>query len=1322
MSARSGLTRIGLRPPASVSAVVSTLSSAFLLVVLSLPAAAQLPPIYTGWITGSVTDAATGAPLAGVSVTFRNAEGLAVGGATTNAGGTYVRVSAPGTYYLCTSNSLGYIDVVYGGDPPVAGCLWAQGKPVRVSAGEITTANFALTRGATITGTVTDAATGARLPGVTVYVHTSSNASVGSATTDASGVYTGGMLGAGTYYLRTSNSAGYVDQRYANLPCASSDCYPYNTGTAVSLTVGQALGGIDFALTLGGTISGTVAAVATGSPLAGVTVYVRNALASAAESTTTNASGVFTRNGLPTGSYAVYTANSQGYADELYDDVVCASGRCANHLGQATPVSVAAGATTSGVNFGLGLAGTIAGTVTDVVSGVPIPDVEVSVHNAAGEGLRSGLTDAAGQYAVAGLPAGTHYVKAAAGGNYISEFYADLPCPSCAQTQGGWIAVPPGGTGVPVTLAATTAGINFALAPGGTVTGIVTDAATGAPLANVTVEASNGEISRSGGTDTSGVYTVRGLVTGTYAVRMQRSEPYVGEVYDNAPCRDRYCYGVAGAGVGVTTSAATSGINFALDRGGTITGRVVNADTGIPLQSVYIRAYRADAGAESARCYTSNSGVFTATGLSAGTYYLVTDASARGYADELYGGTICPLGACTITDGVPVSVTLGGTTSGIDFALSPGGTVTGTVTDAATGLPVDATVNMRLYSSAGAVLGSTNADAAGVYRFSRLPAGTYYARVQFAGDYIRETYRDLPGYGPLPGSATPITVTAAATTSGIDFPLTRGGAVSGTLKAEGTGAPLPGSTVYAVITDGKTVAAASDVTGTDYVLSGLPPGSYYIRTLNQLGYVDEVYHDLPCIECDVTAGQLVTVTGTATAPGVDFVLSPLPDAPNDLCADALEIASTPFTHRVSTARATGAYDDAPQSCGGLGTTMSKSVWYQFTPPATGILTVSAAGSTYDTVISVSTGSCGAFEEIQNGCFVNAAPDPYLGVPSGSGRLRVLLTAGTTYTIQVAAGKGIGGTLNLRVDFRSGAVPIPDFTGDLKSDVLWRDETRGEVWLWPMDGAAKTAESYVRTVGELDWGIRGLGDQNGDWKADVLWRHARTGMVYLWTMDGKDIVAEDIVATVDPAYAIVGTGDYNGDGRSDILWRHLTNGELWVWLMDGATMSSVSYVMTVDPAYAVVGSGDLDGDGKADIVWRHKTRGEVWVWPMNGATPTSMTYVTTVAEAGYQIVGVADHTGDGKADILWWHTTRGEVWLWPMNGTTHASQSYVGMVPDTGYRIAGNGDYNADGKADLLWHHAARGEVWVWLMDGATKISENYVGIVPDVGYQIVKVK
>ena len=298
----------------------------------------------------------------------------------------------------------------------------------------------------------------------------------------------------------------------------------------------------------------------------------------------------------------------------------------------------------------------------------------------------------------------------------------------------------------------------------------------------------------------------------------------------------------------------------------------------------------------------------------------------------------------------------------------------------------------------------------------------------------------------------------------------------------------------------------------------------------------------------------------------------------------------------------------------------------------------------------------------------------------------------------------------------------DFDHDLKSDILWRHATQGDLWLWPMDGPARVSESFVRTLPDIDWEIRGLGDQSGDGKADILWRNKVDGRIYLWPMDGSTPVAEFYVATVDPAYDIVGTGDFDGDGKSDILWRHTTWGDVWVWLMDGATSQPGGkvYIDRVDPAYVVKGVGDLDADTKADIVWHHATTGEVWVWPMNGTTRLDQVWVGRVPDVGYQIVGVADHTGDGKADLLWHHATWGEAWLWEMDGVARVSETWVATVPETDYRVMATGDYDGDGMADILWHHATRGEVWVWLMDGTAKRSETWVSTVPELGYQIVK--
>ena len=308
-----------------------------------------------------------------------------------------------------------------------------------------------------------------------------------------------------------------------------------------------------------------------------------------------------------------------------------------------------------------------------------------------------------------------------------------------------------------------------------------------------------------------------------------------------------------------------------------------------------------------------------------------------------------------------------------------------------------------------------------------------------------------------------------------------------------------------------------------------------------------------------------------------------------------------------------------------------------------------------------------------------------------------------------------------VTVRPAAKTLSDFTGDSKSDILWRHGVQGDVWVWPMNGVMKTSETYVRTVADTNWEIRGLGDQNGDRTADLLWRHKTTGMIYFWAMASGAPVSQTYVATVDPAYDIVGTGDFDGDGKSDILWRNAAAGDVWIWLMDGATPLAETYVDTVDPGYLVKGVGDVDADLKADIVW-HGAAGDVWVWLMNGTTRLSQTHVGAVSDTTYQIQQVADFDGNGKADLLWWNTVQGDVWIWPMDGVTVLSQSFVGVVPDTNYRIQAAGDYDWDTKADILWRHAVQGDVWVWLMNGTTRLSQTYVDTVPDLGYQIVKTK
>ncbi|TAK31783.1 MAG: hypothetical protein EPO21_16720 [Chloroflexota bacterium] len=173
-------------------------------------------------------------------------------------------------------------------------------------------------------------------------------------------------------------------------------------------------------------------------------------------------------------------------------------------------------------------------------------------------------------------------------------------------------------------------------------------------------------------------------------------------------------------------------------------------------------------------------------------------------------------------------------------------------------------------------------------------------------------------------------------------------------------------------------------------------GIWYLRNSWGDGWGERGYMRIARGVSNVGYGASYVVYGGST-----------PAPVNDEFDQATVITSMPYTDREDTLGATVAADDPVFRC--VTGAKSATVWYRFTPSGNGLLTVSTAGSGYDTVLGVWKGSRGGL--ISVGC-----NDNFGGAQAS--QVGVALDAGTTYHIEVAATTGTGGVLALKATFVS----------------------------------------------------------------------------------------------------------------------------------------------------------------------------------------------------------------------------------------------------------------------------------------------------------------
>jgi len=387
--------------------------------------------------------------------------------------------------------------------------------------------------------------------------------------------------------------------------------------------------------------------------------------------------------------------------------------------------------------------GSISGRVTDS-GGNGITNVTVYIYDPTGSYVNSSATDTSGDYTVPNLAAGQYKIHYYAdnAGNYISEYYNDKKTIDLAEL-------------VSLSEGQTLTGMDAQLDTGGIISGRVTDS-VGNGLENATMhilDTDNNTISLQG-TNADGDYSFSKIPPGRYRVYCNPTNlgNYLWEYYDNK--REPELADVLTTAVGQTLS----GINFQVEEGSTISGRVTDSSgNGIPDVTVY---FYGSSDNYASTCITGATGDYSMSLLPANQYKIYFQADNAGnFLSEYYDNKA----ARDLAD--PVTTTEGQSLPGIDAQLETGSSISGRVTDLLGNGLKEIRIEVRDWN--GNWITESITDDNGNYSALRLNTGQYivYFNTQITGDsYVPEYYNNQPNQE----TATLVPVTAGQVTPGIN--------------------------------------------------------------------------------------------------------------------------------------------------------------------------------------------------------------------------------------------------------------------------------------------------------------------------------------------------------------------------------------------------------------------------------------------------------------------------------------------------------------------------------------------------------------------------
>jgi hypothetical protein len=1278
-----------------------------------------------GKVSGRVVRASDGLPVPG-AIVYVTSSSYGRSNSTDSSGNYTVGGLLAGAYIISTSPS-GYVKKYYND-----AYSESSASPVLVQLNSaVTGIDISMNAGGSISGKLLRKYDGTPISNYPVQITDGGGGNPRSGSTDSSGNYVFSNLAPGNYFVSTPKTTSYPQIYYP-------DAISQGTATPVAVQLDKAAETINISVVDYGSISGKITADSDGTPVAYANIYVFHSSKLVQGYVAADGSGNYKYSGLETGNYYIYASSNLNFIREYYLN--------SDSLDTATPVHVELNAETRNIDISMTTGATISGKVTSDSSGVAISSIKITASRVGGGLDIYAYSDASGKYIINGLSTDSYYLKADSKSYYAGEYFQNSLSSAAA-------------TAVSVVQGTATTNVDFGLATGGTISGRVSLAFYSGTISDVSLQAYNSDWNPVGDPVkpySGGNYTIPGIPAGLYFVKAAHDgtsvNHYISQYYRNSLSKD------GASKVQVSEGVNTPNINFTMLIGSSIVGRVTRKSDGAGIQGVTIQAFTGfnmDDPDNVFTAITNTDGYYYINGLLSGKYF-VTTSNNYGYVDKYYNDA-------TDWGAAAVAVEQMNSTTNINFSLAAGGSISGRVIRDLDGGQIQK-ATITVFDASWDVVETTEADSLGNYTVYSLEPGSYYLQA-FSPGFIREYYPNTPSRG----DAIAVVVERNATTTNSDISLSEGGSISGKISRASDGAGIANASIRVQSASGEVIQSVSGDSAGYYAIAGLPSGSYYVATYNTPEYVDEYFENaydresaaavnvaegagLPGININLDAGGAISGKVIRSANGAGIFNATV--RAYDSSGHTMKYASTDSSgNYIIAGLAAGSYKVATYATPGFGDAYYNQAISASDAQAIAVtagatisdinFTLAAAFSIEGSVVCRSDGvgipgvQVLAYDAnwiaLASGYTDSAGYYSIEGLAAGDYYLQTYNTFGYVDEYSHNAFFRSNATIVTLIEdsryinfsLKSGAQPVRDFNGDRKTDVLWRNFSTGQIYMWFMDGMTRIGGGSLQSVPDQNWKIVGMADFNRDGKSDILWRNNATGENYVWFMNGIDSTGGAFLDPVGLDWTIAGVADFNNDGKPDVLWHNVATGENFVWFMNGTIHVEGAYLASMgDVCWKIAGLGDFNKDGEPDILWRNRVTGENYVWFINGTTSIGGASLNPVPDLNWKIVAVEDYNGDGHADVLWRNSATGVNYVWLMNGVAMSEGVFLDEMADTNWLLSDKGecalgaDFDGDENSDLLWRNEATGENYLWFMNGKESTGGAYLDPVPDAHWKV----